>query len=93
MLMLGLAAPVSAGPLDDGGAAYQRGDYATAFQLWRPLADQGDGSAQFNLGLMYAEGEGVPQDFVAAVAWYRKAADQGYARAQFKLGLMHDTGK
>jgi uncharacterized protein len=48
-----LAAPVSAGPFDDGVAAYGRGDYATAMRLWRPLADLGEAAAQFNIGLMY----------------------------------------
>ncbi len=52
-----------AGPFEDGVAAYKRGDYATALRLWRPLAEQGDADAQFNLGLMYANGEGVPQDY------------------------------
>ena len=43
-------------------AAYQSGDYATAFNLLKSLADQGDADAQYNLGLMYAKGEGVLQD-------------------------------
>ena len=55
-------------------AASQREDYATAYRLWRPLADQGDASAQNNLSLMYNNGQGVPQDYAAAVSWYRKAA-------------------
>lgn len=82
-----------AGPYEDAGAAYTRGDYATALRLMRPLADQGDARAQSNLGLMYAEGKGVPQDFAEAVRWYRKAADQGYARAQSNLGLKYDDGQ
>ena len=45
----------------------------------RALAEQGDALAQFNLGRMYATGEGVPQDDAAAVRWYRLAADQGIA--------------
>jgi TPR repeat protein len=44
---------------DDGFAAYNRGDYATALEEWRPLAEQGDAFAQYNLGLLYYEGEGV----------------------------------
>jgi len=43
--------------------AYQRGDYATAVRLWRPPAEQGNAEAQYNLGVMYAEGDGVPQDY------------------------------
>ena len=43
------------------------------------LAEQGDASAQYNLGVTYRTGEGVPQDSAEAVRWYRLAAEQGYA--------------
>jgi hypothetical protein len=66
VLALCLAAPVAAGPFEDGVAADKRGDYATALRLWRPLADQGDASAQNNLGFMYENGHGVPQDYAEA---------------------------
>ena len=65
------AAPVAAGPFEDGVAAAKRGDYATAFQLWRPLAEQGHAIAQANVGVMYYEGRGVTQDYAEAVKWYR----------------------
>ena len=55
-------------------------------------AEQGSAAAQFNLGLKYDNGEGVPQDDAAAVAWYRKAAEQGHPAAQFNLGLKYDNG-
>ena len=58
----------------------------------RQSADQGDARAQFNLGLMYDLGQGVPEDDAEAVAWYRKAADQGFAGAQYNLGLMYRNG-
>lgn len=58
----------------------------------RANAEQGDEEAQFNLGVMYAGGQGVPQDSKQAVAWYRKAAEQGYAEAQFCLGEMYHKG-
>src|SRR5260370_32443649 len=64
---LGLAASVVAGPFEDGLAAHKRGDYATTLRFWRPLADQGDAQAQFNLGVIYAKGQGVPQDYVEAM--------------------------
>ena len=60
--------------------------------LFRQAAEQGHASAQFNLGLMYATGEGVPEDDAEAVRWYRMAAEQGHAGAQFNLGLMYATG-
>ena len=56
-------------------------------------ADQGDAEAQFNLGVMYATGDGVPQDYQEAVKWYRRAADQGYADAQYNLGVMYYNGE
>jgi len=111
---------------DKGLAAYQAGDYQTAFKEWAPLfeedfilaqyklglindcfgalqdkaeavsealrlyrlaADQGHAVAQSNLGSMYDQGLGVPQDDAEAVKWYRLAADQGFAAAQAGLGL------
>ncbi len=88
---LGMTAPAWAG-WDEGVAAYQRGDYATALREWRPLAEQGDAKAQFNLGIMYSNGQGVPQDYAEALQWLRKAAEQGQTRAQFNLGVMYRNG-
>ena len=48
---------------------------------------------QYSLGVMYANGEGVPEDDAEAVRWYRMAADQGHAKAQYNLGLMYYEGK
>ena len=90
-----LALPVStamAGAFEDGVTAYERQDYATALGLFQPLADKGDASAQFNIGSMYAYGEGVPQNFAEAGRWFRRAADQGHATAQFNLGAMYAEG-
>ena len=72
--------------------AAQRGDYATAMKEWKPLAEQGDSSAQYNLGLMYANGQGVIQDYNAAVNWYKLSAEQGDVYAQTNLGLMYSKG-
>ena len=81
----------SAGQLNDAKAAYDRGDYATALRLLRPLAEQGNARAQSTLGFMYANGRGVAKDDAAAVSWYRKAAEQGYVRAQLDLGGIYET--
>jgi TPR repeat protein len=87
-LGLGLAAlPVAAGPLEDAQAANSREDYTTALPLFRSLADQGNATAQYELGLMYRLGQGVPQDFAEGAKWYRRAADQGLSLAQFGLGM------
>ena len=76
-----------------GLSAYEQSDYQTAFKLWLPLAEQGEANVQLNLGVMYANGQGVKQDDVEAVKWYRKAAEQGYAKAQFNLGNMYANGQ
>ena len=88
MLTVSGSRMVRAGPLEDAGAAYQRHDYATALRLLQPYAAQGDASAQYNLGLMYEKGLGVPQDYNEAVKLYRLAAAQGNAPAQSNLGSM-----
>ena len=80
------------GAFEDGQAAFDREDYATAIKLWRPLANTGNAKAQYNLGLMYEQGQGVAQDDKKAVKWYRLAAEQGNADAQFNLGYMRDLG-
>src|SRR5215469_13333821 len=85
------AVPATAGPLEDGAAAYARGDYAGARNLIQPLADRGDPPAEAMLGLMYVLGHGVKQNYAAALSWYRKAADQGLASAQSDLGSMYDN--
>jgi uncharacterized protein len=81
-----VASGTLAGPLEDGTAAHQRGDFATAMKLWRPLADQGDAVAQHGLGVMYAIGQGVAKDDAEAMKWFRLAAEQGDADAQERLG-------
>ena len=80
------------GPSEEFMAASARGDYAAALRLLRPLADQGNALAQYNLGLMYADGHGVPRDYAEAVKWYRRAADHGDSAAQNNLGLMYVDG-
>ena len=82
ILALSVAAPAAAGPLDDAEAAIKRRDYATAVRLVRPLAEQGDANAQYNLGVFYDNGLGVPQDKVRAYS------DHGRARlAESDRGL------
>jgi TPR repeat protein len=89
VLSLALVAPSGAGPFEDGLAAYGRGDHAAATHLWRPLADQRNGLAQHNAGLIYQSGRGVPQDDAAA-SWYQKAADQPTESARAKTFIIAD---
>uniref|UniRef100_UPI0025971FFC tetratricopeptide repeat protein n=1 Tax=uncultured Psychrobacter sp. TaxID=259303 RepID=UPI0025971FFC len=66
---------------------------AADFNQTQTLANQGDASAQHNLGWMYKNGEGVRQDYAKAVEWYTKAANQGNASAQYNIGLMYYGGE
>jgi TPR repeat protein len=77
ILVLGFAVPAAAGPLEDADAALKRRDYANAMRLIRPLAEQGDANAQYNLGVFYDNGLGVPQDKVVAYMWFNMSAAQG----------------
>ncbi len=76
-----------------GLTAYRQGDYAAALSEWQPIAEQGDANAQYNMGLLYALGQGVPQDFKRAAEWYEKAARQGVAAAQYNLGVIYANGQ
>jgi len=76
-----------------GLTAAQNGDFATALREWTPQAEQGNADAQFNLGLMYAKGNGVLQDYKTAVKWYTQAAEQGNIRAQTNLAYLYATGR
>ena len=76
-----------------GLKAYENSDYVKAFNEWKPIADEGDPNAQFNIGLLYYDGKGVPQDYQQAADWFRRAADQGYAKAQQNLGEMYYVGR
>jgi TPR repeat protein len=91
--VVGLAPQAQADQFDDGYAAFERNDYVTAIRLWQPLAEQGNIHAQFNLGLMYEKGQGVPPDDREAARLYRMAALQGNADAQYFLGLMYESGR
>ena len=82
----------SAADFYKGLDAYKSGDFKTALIEWTPLAEQGNASAQYFLGLMYDVGEGVPENDKTAVKWFTLAAEQGDADAQFELGFMYSRG-
>jgi len=62
-------------------------------QTLHTQAGQGNAEAQYFLGVMYAHGRGVPQDFTTARGWYEKAAAQGDALAQYNLGALYFYGQ
>ena len=63
-----------------------------AFESCKAEAEKGNPLDQFNLGIRYEDGAGVPKDQAQAVSWYRKAAEQGHAEAQINMGLCYVTG-
>ena len=82
-----------AGDVEDGDAALVRKDYVTALSKYKSAAAKNNASAQYNLGVLYDNGQGVVQDYAEAVRWYKLAAAQGYAKAQYDLGLMYQDGQ
>jgi hypothetical protein len=87
------AAPALA-DVKSGVEAWQQGQFAAAIKEWRPLAEQGDADAQFNLGQAYRLGRGVPADLRVAQSWFGKAAAKGHEQAQGNLGLiLYEGGK
>jgi TPR repeat protein len=77
----------------DGIEAWQRSDYASAIAIWRPLAENGDADAAFNLGQAYRLGRGVPVDLAQAKSWLDTAARAGHLDAETTLGLLlFDSG-
>ncbi len=91
--LFALAGQAMADSLLDAQRAYGAGDYAKAAKLFKPLAKQGNALAQTSLGVMYNNGQGVPQDDQEAEKWYRLAAEQGNAVAQSYLGWMYSNGQ
>lgn len=71
---------------------YERGNLSGAYDQYRNAAEAGSPRAQYMLGRMYAEGEGIGQNSVEAVRWISKAADSGYPAADFEMGLRYLTG-
>jgi TPR repeat protein len=79
--------------IEEGNAAYKKGDFPTALREFKPLAAQGNADAQYSLGVMYDRGEGVAQDHARAHMWWSRAAAQGDSWAQGNLGQQYRKGE
>ena len=73
LFTISIAVTAFGGQFEDAVSAYKRGDYATAYRLWKPLAKQGETQAQYNLGVMFGDGRGVSQDNILAHMWFNIA--------------------
>jgi Sel1 repeat len=78
--------------LDSGVSAFERGDYQTAQQELRPLAESGNPKAQYYIGLMAYSGKGVAPDSAEAIKWIKPAAENGMADAQYIYALLLEGG-
>jgi hypothetical protein len=92
-LLFGYAPRLLAGAFEDGIAAYDQGDYATAMKTFRTLAANGNASATYNVGVMYFNGQGVEKDIDQAIVWLEKAADEGSVDSQVRLGVIYVVGR
>ncbi len=79
--------------MDEALTAYDKKDYITAFREYQALATAGDRMSQYNIALMYFNGQAVSKDYNQAIYWFIKSAEQGYVNAQYNLGGIYRTGK
>lgn len=77
-----------------GVKAFAEGNFELAADLWLADAHRGAPDAQFNIGVLYIEGKGLPKNRDQAISWFTKAANQGHPEAQYNLGhlLIEQTG-
>jgi len=93
-LMLALAvAQIARADFNDGVVEYSMGQYEQAYATMRSLAETADhGYAQYYVGMMHLNGQGVPQSDEEAARWFLKAAEHGIPQAQYKLGELYSSG-
>ncbi|MDY6991287.1 MAG: tetratricopeptide repeat protein, partial [Pseudomonadota bacterium] len=75
------------------GAAAQETDLQALFTAYLQRAQQGDSTAQANLGVLYLEGRGVQANAQKAAQWFHQAAQQGHTLAQYNLGVLYRQGR
>ena len=97
LIVSAFAGNVSAATDDDdfrrGLTAFNAGDYETALQVWRPLAEKNEPRSLAGIGFMYHRGMGVGADDREAAAWLLRAAERGQAEGQLMLGILHYYGR
>ena len=79
--------------IESGKEAYSKGDYQKAAQLYQKACDTGEAGGCSNLGVLYADGQGVKQDYQEAAQLYQKACDEGWAGGCSNLGVLYADGQ
>jgi uncharacterized protein len=85
--------PAAADPMQDGAQQFQRSDYKAALASWKPLAVNGNPTAQNDLGILYLDGKGVPQNMSEALRYLSLSAAAGSSLGQNNLGGLYRDGK
>jgi TPR repeat protein len=94
MLSVAMVFPFAAhAQIEQARTAFEKEDYASAYQLFKPIAEQGTAEAQYRVGIMHKFGWGAERDHAAAARWLRAAAEQAHADAQSELGLYYKDGR
>lgn len=92
VVAISAGASALAGPFEDGLQAIAAGDYEAAIDIALPAAGTGDANSQELMGIIYAMGLGVEQNYATAFDWYLQASMQGHAGAQSGLGWYYEVG-
>ncbi|MDR0466493.1 MAG: sel1 repeat family protein [Deltaproteobacteria bacterium] len=91
--VLAPATSARAASFEDGVAAYQREDYASAMRIWHELGEAGDIRAIYNLGVLFDLGQGVAPDPMRAAVYFQHAAQGGHIRGMSNYGRLLDQGR
>jgi hypothetical protein len=85
--------PVFAGDIEDAIHSMRAGDFAEAYCILKPYAENGDAEAQYNIGWMYLNGYGLAMNDSLALEWWQRASDQGYTDASFSIAMLYSLGE
>ncbi|MCP4253868.1 MAG: sel1 repeat family protein, partial [Candidatus Scalindua sp.] len=96
LITVALSVPVVgesvSGTMESAKQAVRMRNYSKAASLFQILALKGEADAEYQLGVFFQLGRGVPKDHAKAIEWYKKASKQGHMRAQYNLGVMYENG-
>lgn len=92
VVAVGLLAGAAQADFNSGLASFEKGDFESAIREWTPLAEKGDVAAQFNLGVIYQNGRGVPRDNSQAFYWFRAAGEKGHPKAMLNVAFCYASG-
>jgi len=93
LALLVMFKPAVAEQLEDAVEAMRTGNFAEAYCIMRPIAEDGDADAQYNIGWMYVNGYGLRINDSLALEWWKKASRQGHIDASFSIAMLYSLGE